>query len=304
MPSSIDIRLNKPDRVYFPGETVSGVVIVMTEGSMSYNSIRMDVKGEIRLQLSARSVGLFEAFYSSIKPMVLLDYELDISGSGKLQGAGAHEFPFEFELVPEPGQPRFYETYHGVYVNCAYNVSVTCTRGMLKSNLEREIEFVVEVPELGEHPSEPLPFSITPATLENVKKSSVQQIPPFSITGKLFKTNCNIVDPFKGTITVEESTASIKSIELQLVRVETVGYAEGEAREATEIQNVQIGDGNICRDLVIPIYMIFPRLFVCPTVDTLHFKVEFELNLVVLFEDGYMVTENFPLNLYRGGVST
>jgi hypothetical protein len=45
--------------------------------------------------------------------------------------------------------------------------------------------------------------------------------------------------------------------------------------------------------------MIFPRLFTCPTVDTLNFKVEFEINLVVLFANGYMVTENFPIYLFR-----
>ena len=30
------------------------------------------------------------------------------------------------------------------------------------------------------------------------------------------------------------------------------------------------------------------------------FKVEFEVNLIVVFSDGYMVTENFPITLYRG----
>ena len=300
---SIDVRLDKPDRVYYPGEKVTGAVVVTCDSSsMSFNSISMDVKGEIRLQLSARSVGLFEAFYSSIKPMVLLDYELDISGGGGKVQSGDTEFPFEFDLVPEHGQPRFYETYHGVYVNCAYSIKVLCTRGLLSSNLEREIEFIVEVPESGEHPPDPMPFEITPDTLENVRKSSVKQIPPFKLTGKLFRTNCNLSDPFKGSIIVERSKAAVKSIELQLVRVETVAYAEGQAREATEIQNVQVADGNVCRDLVIPLYMVFPRLFVCPTVDTLNFKVEFELNLVVLFADGYMVTENFPMHLYRGGV--
>ena len=76
-------------------------------------------------------------------------------------------------------------------------------------------------------------------------------------------------------------------------------YAEGVAKEATEIQNIQIADGDVCRNLGVPLYMLFPRLFTCPTVDTGGFKVEFEVNLVVLFNDGYMVTENFPLNLYR-----
>ena len=42
---------------------------------------------------------------------------------------------------------------------------------------------------------------------------------------------------------------------------------------ATEIQNIQISDGDVCRGMVIPIYMIFPRLFTCPTLATNNFKV-------------------------------
>ena len=94
---------------------------------------------------------------------------------------------------------------------------------------------------------------------------------------------------------------------------------------ATEIQNVQIGWGDVCRQMAIPIYMIFPRLFTCPTMLTpgtnesyrsfsrlmqsvlmvvsgltlQAFKVEFETNVVVLFENGHMITENFPIILYR-----
>lgn len=51
------------------------------------------------------------------------------------------------------------------------------------------------------------------------------------------------------------------------------GCAEGYARDATEIQNIQIADGDVCRNLPIPIYMVFPRLFTCPTLETTNFKV-------------------------------
>lgn len=51
------------------------------------------------------------------------------------------------------------------------------------------------------------------------------------------------------------------------------GCAEGYARDATEIQNIQIADGDVCRGLSIPIYMVFPRLFTCPTLETTNFKV-------------------------------
>lgn len=44
-----------------------------------------------------------------------------------------------------------------------------------------------------------------------------------------------MTSPLQGEVVVEESEAAIQSIELQLVRVETVNYAEGTAREATEV---------------------------------------------------------------------
>ena len=294
----MSVRLERVDRIYRTGERVRGVVVIQRSGSMSHSGITMKVEGVIKLQLSARSVGLFEAFYSSIKPMVLMDYEIDVAKPGKVPD-GVTEFPFEFEMEPVSGQKRLFETYHGVYVNCTYTISVECVRGMLKNNLTSELEFIVECPDFGENPPEPVPFDITPGTLENVKRSSLKNIPHFRIVGKLHRTNCQVHIPFTGQIVIESSAAPIKSIELQLVRVETVAYSEGTAREATEIQNIQLADGDVCRDLTIPIYMVFPRLFTCPTVDTLHFKVEFEINLVVLFADGYMVTENFPLSLFR-----
>lgn len=51
------------------------------------------------------------------------------------------------------------------------------------------------------------------------------------------------------------------------------GCAEGYARDATEIQNIQIAEGDVCHGLSIPIYMVFPRLFTCPTLETTNFKV-------------------------------
>jgi hypothetical protein len=76
-------------------------------------------------------------------------------------------------------------------------------------------------------------------------------------------------------------------------------YPEGTAREATEIQNLQLVDGDVTRKLGIPVYMLFPRLFTCPTTRCESFSVEFEVNVIVVFEDQYMVTENFPVVLVR-----
>lgn len=85
----------------------------------------------------------------------------------------------------------------------------------------------------------------------------------------------------------------------------------------TEIQNIQLGDGDIPHNIQIPIYMIFPRLFTCPTLITPNFKIgnrihtnlivfclkfsvsEFEVNIVIVFQDDHLVTNNFPILLVR-----
>ena len=142
-------------------------------------------------------------------------------------------------------------------------------------------------------------FEITPENLRNVQKQNTANIPEFSIRGHFDSGVCNIETPFTGNIVVEKANQEIKSIELQFVRVETCTYADTEIREATEVQNIQLADGNICHGFDVPIYMIFPRLFTCVTTISKSFKVEFEINVVVLFKDTHMLTENFPIKIVR-----
>ena len=182
-----------------------------------------------------------------------------------------------------------------------YNITVDIPRPMLAKRIKKTVEFIVEVPTgAPKTKPTPIPFTITPESLENVKQSSRTKVPNFKITGQLDSALCPINKPFTGELVVESCEAPIKSIEIQLVRIETTGSSEGFAKEATEIQNIQLADGDVCRGVVIPIYMIFPRLFTCPTVSTRTFKVEFEVNLVVLFDvSNALVTENFQIKVIR-----
>lgn len=77
----------------------AGHVVVRCSKASSHNGINITASGLIKLQLSARSVGLFEAFYSSIKPLELLSHEALLVGPGKLT-AGENHFPFEFGVDP------------------------------------------------------------------------------------------------------------------------------------------------------------------------------------------------------------
>lgn len=295
MSVTLDVRLKRADRVYRPGEMVAGFIAVSSNDPVSHQGITLFAEGVVTLNSSSKSVGVFDAFLSSLKPVIVLSLQLPIAQPSKIPG-GNTLIPFEFPLSPLPNA-TLYETYHGVFVNIAYKIRVDMPRGMLAKNLSAGTEFLVEVPHGQADAPAPIPFTLTPESLD-VKKGRAL-VPRFRITGQLTTATCDIEQPFTGTLTVDESDAVIRSIELQLVRVETCGSAEGYAKEATEIQNVQVADGDVCRKLTIPLHMIFPRLFTCPTLATRTFKLEFEVNLVVVLADGYVITENFPIKLYR-----
>ena len=77
----------------------------------------------------------------------------------------------------------------------------------------------------------PQNFTITPGIIDG---TSVKSLPKFRFEGQLETMNCCITNPFDGYIMCIESELIIKSIEVQLVRVETF---EG-VTTATEVQNI------------------------------------------------------------------
>jgi len=72
-----------------------------------------------------------------------------------------------------------------------------------------------------EETSKKVPFSISPDSVSVTKKNV--KIPKFSIKGHVDSGVCNMLEPFTGELSVESSEVGIKSIEIQLVRVETCG---------------------------------------------------------------------------------
>ncbi|MGH0190657.1 UNVERIFIED_CONTAM: hypothetical protein FKN15_048846 [Acipenser sinensis] len=237
------------------------------------------------------------ALFFLFQPITLISSNIEVVKPGKFPG-GKTEIPFEFPLHVK-GNKALYETYHGVFVNIQYTLRCDMKRSLLAKDLSKTCEFMVHslytlrcdmkrsllakdlsktcefmvhsLPQKGKLTPSPVEFSITPDTLQNVRERS--SLPKFLIRGHLHATTCILSQPLSGELVVESSEVPIKSIELQLVRVETCGCAEGYARDATEIQNIQIAEGDVCHGFPIPIYMVFPRLFTCPTLETTNFKV-------------------------------
>jgi hypothetical protein len=86
---------------------------------------------------------------------------------------------------------------------------------------------------------------------------------------------------------------------MRAFQVASEAYRLLRSHVACAVLVLQIGDGDVTRKTLIPIYMLFPRMFTCPTTKLSSTSVEFEVNIIVNFEDHYSVTENFPLVLVR-----
>ncbi|MEQ2229911.1 Vacuolar protein sorting-associated protein 26C [Ilyodon furcidens] len=178
------------------------------------------MEGIVNLQLSSKSVGVFEAFYNSVKPIQLISNNIEVAKAGKIPG-GKTEIPFEFPLNTK-GNKVLYETYHGVFVNIQYTLRCDLKRSLLAKDLSRNCEFMVHCqPQKAKVVPTPVKFSITPESLQNTREKSL--LPRFLIRGHLDATSCVISQPLTGEVVVEKSEVPVKSIELQLVRVETCG---------------------------------------------------------------------------------
>ncbi|XP_060520963.1 vacuolar protein sorting-associated protein 26C [Cylas formicarius] len=300
MSITLDIKIKRADKVYHEGDVLNGVIVISSNSDFKHDGITLTVEGSVNLQISSKNVGVLEAFYSAVKPIQLLYIVCEVSGPGRLP-SGVTEMPFQIPLKPKSNRV-FYETYHGVYVNISYAIKCDMKRSFLSKDLQKCQQFLIQYksnspncPQLQIKNEKSINFEMSPSVLTSGRAA----VPEFLLKGFIESLYCNISKPFKGRLTLVRCAVPVKSIELQLVRVETCGCAEGFAKEATEIQNIQIGDGDIPHNIFIPIYMVFPRLFTCPTIVTTNFKIEFEVNIVIVFDNDHLITNNFPVILYR-----
>jgi hypothetical protein len=128
---------------------VTGVVAWSSSSATNVSGIQLRASGVVKPTLDPRTVGIFEALYSSIKPIEIMSTVVDMVSSGK-QLPKDVQLPFEFPVEAIAGR-TLTETYHGVYVTVKYTVEVemnTTGAGLLgfAKQYRSEVEFIVEVP--------------------------------------------------------------------------------------------------------------------------------------------------------------
>ncbi|XP_021261121.1 Down syndrome critical region protein 3 isoform X3 [Numida meleagris] len=186
MGTALDIKIKRANKVYRCGEILSGVVVITSKDTVQHQGISLTMEGSVNLQLSAKSVGVFEAFYNSVKPIQIINSTIEMVKPGKLP-SGKTEIPFEFPLHVK-GNKVLYETYHGVFVNIQYTLRCDMRRSLLAKDLTKTCEFIVHsLSQKGKLTPSPVDFTITPETLQNVKEGVRKVMPEMPQRYRIFR---------------------------------------------------------------------------------------------------------------------
>ncbi|KAJ9552829.1 hypothetical protein OSB04_016874 [Centaurea solstitialis] len=321
---SIEIKLSRSNRTYRPDEPIQGNIITKLPSSISHRGIQLTVNGSANLQVRGGSAGLIESLYGVLKPIPIVKKSIEVQPSGKIS-AGTTQIPFSMILKNQGEEHKFYETFHGANISIQYLLNVDLVRGYLHKSLSATVEFIIEsdlgtellflyhhffkcnelpflpvfllsTASLPEKPVSPemVFFYITQDTQRHALLTELIS-GGFKISGRIC-TQCLLSDPLVGELTVEASAVPIYSIDIHLLRIESIMVGERIATETSVIQTTQarsffilknlpyIADGDVCRAMSLPIYVVLPRLLTCPTVFAGPFSIEFKVTIVVTFQ--------------------
>uniref|UniRef100_A0A6N2ME97 Down syndrome critical region protein 3 n=1 Tax=Salix viminalis TaxID=40686 RepID=A0A6N2ME97_SALVM len=185
---------------------------------------------------------------------------LSVTGSVSLQVRGGSAGVIEF----------FYGVVKPITIVYAIEEIEDIARGYLYKSLSATTEVIVESDKADvlERPVSP-EMAIFYITQDTQRHPLLPEIKSggFRVTGRI-STLCSLLDPISGELTVETSAVPISSIDIHLLRVESV----------------LIADGDVCRNLTLPIYVILPRLLTCPSVFAGPFSIEFKVSIVISFQ--------------------
>lgn len=93
--SSIEIKLNRLDRVYRPMETVEGRMVMNAYKGWGHSGVNMLITGVVHCNNMGR--GITNEKDPTSKPIVLMKQEQQLCPSGKFND-GVTEVPFQFQV--------------------------------------------------------------------------------------------------------------------------------------------------------------------------------------------------------------
>ncbi|XP_056175125.1 uncharacterized protein LOC115664763 isoform X3 [Syzygium oleosum] len=285
--ATLEIKLSRPSRIYRPSEPLEGKIVVKSASSISHRGVRLAVNGSVNMQVRGGTAGLIESIVGAVKPVVIVNRIIEVTPSGRI-APGTTEIPFSVTLKQsgDDTRERFYETFHGANINIQYLLTADVTRGYLHKSLCTTMEFILETDkaELLDQPASPemVIFYITQDTQRHPLLPELKS-GGFRVTGK-FSVQCALPDPISGELIVETSAVPIHSVDIHILRIESILFGDRIVTETSLVQTTQIADGDVSRRMMLPIYVILPRLLTCPTTLAGPFSIEFKVAIVITFQ--------------------
>lgn len=296
----LEIILENFSKIYHLGDKVRGHIVVTSDCEIKHEGIAVFLDGKVITNEFGKAVGGNSSDGDAHFPILGYAQELLKSGSDKLP-TGVTRLPFQMPLEANMPEAEILETYHGVKMSIIYTLRAEIRKGRLQPNLTTQQEIYVEgKPEADpKHPEEQASFLITSDDITSAYPASLNGL---SIRGHFKNLSCLIKDPLEGQLVVEATPRPIKSIEVQLIRIETLGSGPV-VRETSEVQTIQIADGNVMVGIPIMIWMIFPRLFTASitsfVVKKRSMAIDFAVNIMVVLQGEHVVSKSATLKLKR-----
>jgi len=298
----VSLSLDSLNKIYYAGDFIQGSVLIINK---SKSTIKYDlfikVTGYYTFRNTKENPPKMKGVPFYKKSFKVLTEQYSTIGAN-------NSYRFKYPLTSdgcEENLTSLYESYHGVSVSVGYEISAKAV-SMGKEYESKKPKILVLVPGQGINSKfgrkrVNYQFNLNPKKIESIKLTEQNLMPNFEIDCFLENINCCVDKPFNGFCNIKECSTQIKSIELQFLRNEKILSKEFEGiSEVSEIQNLQIGDGDVIRNLEIPVFMTFPRGFCCATLENKDVCISFEMNLIIVLVNGVVIMENYPVNLWRG----
>ena len=298
----VTLSLDSLNKVYYAGDFIQGSVLIINKSKSTMKfDLLVKVAGYYTLRNTKENPPKMKGVQFYKKSFKVLSEQYSTIGAN-------NSYRFKYPLTSdgcEQNLSSLYESYHGVSVSVGYEISAQAV-SLGKEFESKKQKILVLVPGQGINSKfgrkrVSYQFKLNPKNIESIKLTDQNLMPKFEIECFLENINCCVDKPFNGFCNIKECSTQIKSLELQFLRNEKILNKEFEGiAEVSEIQNLQIGDGDVIRNLEIPVFMTFPRGFCCANLETQDVCISFEMNLIIVLVNGVVIMENYPVNLWRG----
>ncbi|KRW99336.1 hypothetical protein PPERSA_02448 [Pseudocohnilembus persalinus] len=226
-PYELEITLDRSSGIYKEQEWISGFVKVIHPDEEQFNPIyskSLKIQGEGFLTAQNRQTN------KQLESITSQNYSEELF---KVQTVAAEDqqvtykdtFAFKFKLQPNKNQ-KLLETYVGVYISVSYEIN--CTMKLQSGQkIQGVLPFYVQCPGQGKENIKgelviPRPQQIEMSPEKLLIQNPNQRIPDFKIIGKLESDIDYFQNDIKGSFIIEECDGTVRTIDLQLIRVEKI----------------------------------------------------------------------------------